>query len=186
NADGSFGGKFHALNYLSCSRNEETTVAYSPGQSSCEAEHRWEQIAIPATQQPCSISQLSGKAGITAYDAITGTPKYCIGETTLLTGESLSVPYNLDEKYENGDLKLHKGFLRQVFTTADGTSVYDMYYTKDQVWMENGEVKSGWEDRATEFYDSTLYQAFVLEQLDGFTQVYKTSDGSVKLYKISG
>ncbi len=186
NADGSFGGKFHALNYLSCSRNEETSVAYSPGQSTCEAEHRWEQIAIPATQQPCSISQLSGKVGITAYDAISGIPKYCIGETTLLTGETTAAPYKLDEKYENGDLKLHKGFLRQVAVTQDGTSVYDVYYTKDQVWMENGEVKSGWEDRATKFYDSTLYQAFVLEQLDGFTQVYKTSDGAVKLYKISG
>jgi hypothetical protein len=186
NSDGSFGGKFHALNYLSCSRNNETSVAHSPGQSTCEAAHRWEQIAVPAAQQPCTISTLSGKTGVTAYNAISGQPTYCMGETTLSTGETIAVPYKLDEKYENGDLKLHKGFLKQIGTSQDGTIIFDMYYTKDPVWVENGEIKSGWEDRTTQFYDSTLYQAFVLESLEGFTPVHKTSDGAVKTYRISG
>ncbi len=186
NADGSFGGKYHALNYLSCSRNNETTLEQSPGQSLCEAQHRWEQVAIPAAQQPCTISALTGKSGITTYDAISGQQKYCLGEATLATGETITALYKLDQVYENGDLKLHKAFLKEVFVTADGTRVYDVYYTKDLVWLEDGELKSGWEDRTTKFYDSTLYQAFIFEQLEGFEQVYQTSDGAVKLYKISG
>lgn len=186
NGDGSFGGKFHALNYLSCSRDNDTGVAYAPGQSVCEAQHRWEQVAVPAMQQPCVISQLSAKTGLVAYDAATGAPKYCLGQVALLSGETITAPYSLDEKYENGDLKLHKGFLKQIATTQEGTVVFDMYYTKDSVWLENGEVKSGWEDRTTKFYDSNLYNAFVLESLEGFTQVHKTSGNAVKTYKISG
>ena len=185
NSDGSFGGKYHALNYLSCSRNNETTLAQSPGQSICEAQHRWEQVALPATQQQCTISSLSGKSGIVLYDALTGQPKYCLGQTTLATGEAVLAPYKLDETYENGDLKLHKAFLKEIAVTSEGTQVFDVYYTKDQIWLENGELKSGWEDRTTKFYDSTLFQAFIFEELDGFEQVYKTSDGAVKLYKIS-
>jgi hypothetical protein len=186
NSDGSFGGKFHALNYLSCVRNNETSVAYSPGQSACEARHRWEQLALPATQQPCTISTVSGKSGTVLYDTTTGQPKYCLGQTALATGETIYAPYRLGETYENGDLKLQKAFLKQIGASEDGTQFFDVYYTKDTVWLENGELKSGWEDRTTSFYDSPLYQAFVLGSLEGFTQAYKTSDGSVKLYKISG
>jgi hypothetical protein len=46
-------------------------------------------------------------------------------------------------------------------------------------------LKSGWEDRTTKFYDSTLYQGFVLQNLEGFTQAYQTSDGAVKCYKMN-
>ena len=186
NSDGSFGGKFHALNYLSCARNNETSVANSPGQSACEMEHRWEQVAVPSSQQPCTISSLSGKSGVVAFDAVSGQQKYCMGETTLATGETIIAPYKLNETYGNGDLKLHKAFLNRIGSTEDGTQIYDVYYTKDQAWLENGEVVSGWSDRTKEFYDSNLYQAFVLGELEGFEQAYTTSDGSVKLYKISG
>ncbi|MEO0250285.1 MAG: hypothetical protein ABIN58_12335, partial [candidate division WOR-3 bacterium] len=184
NADGSFGGKFHALNYLSCSRNNLTSVKYNPGQSQCEAEHRWESVAIPTAAQACTISSISGKVGALVYDAYTGTPKYCGAETALATGEKVFGLYRLNETYENGDLKLQKAFLRQT-GQAGGAIIYDVYYTKDSVWLENGELKSGWEDRTTKFYDSTLYQAFVLQNLEGFAQVYKTSDGAVKCYRMS-
>jgi hypothetical protein len=184
NADGSFGGKFHALNYLSCSRNNETSVKYNPGQSQCEADHRWESVAIPTSAQPCTISQISGKTGVLVYDAYTGTPKYCAAETTLATGETILGTYKMNETYENGDLKLHKALLRQIGQSG-GANVYDVYYTKDTIWLENGELKSGWEDRTTKFYDSTLYQAFVLQDLEGFTQAYQTSDGAVKCYKMN-
>ena len=184
NSDGSFGGKFHALNYLSCSRDNETNVSYDPGQSQCEANHRWEELAIPTSVQPCTISQISGKTGVIAYDAYTGTPKYCVGQTTLATGENVSAPYRLNETYANGDLKLQKALLKQVSQSSSAT-VYDVYYTKDTVWLENGELKSGWEDRTTKFYDSTLYQGFVLQGIEGFTQAYQTSDGAVKCYKMN-
>jgi asparagine N-glycosylation enzyme membrane subunit Stt3 len=184
NADGSFGGKFHALNYLSCSRNNETSVKYNPGQSQCEANHRWESVAIPTSAQPCTISQISGKTGVLVYDAYTGTPVYCAAEITLATGETILGTYSMNETYENGDLKLHKALLRQIGQSG-GANVYDVYYTKDSIWLENGELKSGWEDRTTKFYDSTLYQGFVLQNLEGFTQAYQTSDGAVKCYKMN-
>lgn len=185
NSDGSFGMKFSALNYLACSRNNETGVDYAPGTSVCEMEHTWERLAIPATPQICVLSPLTGKTGLLVYDAFTGTQKYCLGEEMLLSGETIPALHKLNETYANGDLKLHKAFLRQVATLSDGTRVLDVYYTKDLLWLENGEAKTGWEDRTTKFYDSVLYQAFVLEDVEGFTQVFKTSDGAVKVYRIS-
>jgi hypothetical protein len=187
NSDGSFGAKYGALNYLACSRNNETSLDYTLGQSQCELEHTWESLAIPEPPQPCVISQVSGETGVIAYDLFSGTPKYCVGQETLLTGQAVPALHKLDESYENGDLKLQKGFINAAGLLQDGTTrVFHVYYTKDSVWLENGEVKAGWEDRTTKFYDSVLYQAFVLEDLEGFTQVFKTSDGAVKLYKVSG
>jgi asparagine N-glycosylation enzyme membrane subunit Stt3 len=185
NSDGSFGMKFSALNYLACSRNNETGVDHAPGTSECEREHTWERLAIPATTQACVLSPLTGEAGVLVYDAFTGTQKYCLGEETLLSGETIAALHKLDETYANGDLKLQKAFLKQIATLADGTRILDVYYTRDPLWLENGELKSGWEDRTTKFYDSVLYQAFVLEDVEGFTQVFKTGDGAVKAYKIS-
>ncbi|MBN2122282.1 hypothetical protein JW721_04480 [Candidatus Micrarchaeota archaeon] len=185
NSDGSFGMKFSALNYLACSRNNETGVDNAPGTSVCESEHTWERLAIPAATQGCVLSPLTGETGLLVYDAFTGTRKYCLGEETLLSGETIPALHKLNETYANGDLKLQKAFLKQIATLSDGTRVLDVYYTKDLLWLENGEAKTGWEDRTTKFYDSVLYQAFVLEDVEGFTQVFKTSDGAVKVYKIS-
>lgn len=184
-SNGAFGMKFGALNYLACARNNETTLEYPMGQSACEREHLWERVALPASQQGCVISQLSGELGVIAYDANTGEQKYCLGQEAILTGETIPAMHKLGETYENGDLKLQKGFLKQVAVMGDGTIIFDVYYTKDAVWLENGELKSGWEDRTTKFYDSVLYQAFVLGEVEGFTQVFTTSGGEVKLYKIS-
>jgi|GEM_PF-452421 len=68
------GGKYGALNYLSCSYMNRTNVTYSPGQSVCEAEHLWEIIYIPKdpTGHTCTISQHQGKTGVVGYKIYIG------------------------------------------------------------------------------------------------------------------
>jgi asparagine N-glycosylation enzyme membrane subunit Stt3 len=214
---GQLGGKYGALNYLSCAWNNETNVSFAPGQSTCEADHLWEVIFI--SQTPCSISTLSNKSGLTAYkiyeggvyrtfyrsecmspsdqntaaycqSAIKAEPVYCVGETTLANGQPTTATYYMNETYPNGDLKLNKAMLQFPYsipmTTHMGpvTSV-TLLYTEDALWLENGVIKSGYEDRKGKFYDSTLYRGIFLNNIPGFSQVYATSDGAVKIYKVA-
>jgi hypothetical protein len=66
-----FGGKYGALNYLMCARNNQTTVASSTGRSECEADHLWETIIIPSDSsgRACTISKAGNKSGVLAYKA---------------------------------------------------------------------------------------------------------------------
>jgi hypothetical protein len=63
---GQLGGKYGALNYLSCASDNETDVSKSPGASQCEANHLWETIYV--SSQPCTISSISNKTGLVAYE----------------------------------------------------------------------------------------------------------------------
>jgi len=214
---GSLGGKYGALNYLSCARDNLTSVASSPGESECEAEHLWETVFV--TGNPCTISTLTGKTGLTAYkmyagqaylpyypsfcmapsdpqaiaycrDYIHAVPAYCVGNATLVNGQGTYATYYLNETYPNGDLKLNKAILQMPselptsthFGAATGLT---LFYTKDAVWLENGMVKSGYEDRKGKFYDSALYQAVFLGEIPGFNLVYESPGGAVKIYKIA-
>ncbi len=214
---GQLGGKYGALNYLSCAWNNETNVSFAPGQSKCEADHLWEVIFV--SQTPCSISSLSNKSGLTAYKIYEGgvyrtfyrpecvsptdqntaaycqsvvkaEPVYCVGEVTLANGQPTTATYYLNETYPNGDLKLNKANLQFPYslpiTTHMGpvTSV-TLLYTEDALWLENGVIKSGYEDRKGKFYDSALYRGVFLNNIPGFSQVYSTSDGAVKIYKVA-
>lgn len=213
---GELGGKYGALNYLSCARDNETSVAKSPGESECEAEHLWENVLV--TGNPCTISQLTGKSGYTAYKVYAGgtylpyypgfcmapndantmaycrevikvVPAYCVGNVTLATGETTLGTYNLNETYPNGDLTLNKALLQLPYPYATTSHVgpatrATLVYTEDAIWLENGVIKSGYEDRKGKFYDSSLYRAIFLNDLPGFTQVYQSSSGAVKIYKI--
>ncbi len=216
-AGGSLGGKYGALNYLSCAYNNETTVASDTGQSKCEADHLWENVFV--SHDVCTISPLTKKTGLVAYkmyiggvyqpyypsfcvnptnqntinyckNVVQGVPTYCVGEGLLANGQKNTVTYYLNETYPNGDLKMNKGILQlpfQIATTYHFGSVTGatIFYTKDKVWLENGEVKDGYEDRKGKFYNSALYQAAFLGSLDGFTLVYTDSNGAVKIYKIN-
>jgi len=213
---GSLGGKYGALNYLSCAYNKETTVAKSPGESQCESDHLWENIFV--SSNPCTISSLTNKTGVVAYklyvgdsylpeypgfclqpedpnvvaycrDAFKPVPVYCVGEATLATGDPTYATYYLNETYPNGDLKLNKAFLQlpsNYATTYHFGPVtrVTLVYTMDPIWLENGEVKSGYEDRKGEFYDSNLYRAIFLNDIPGFDLAYSTSGGEVKIFKI--
>lgn len=68
---GSFGGKYGALNYLMCARNNLTDVTQETGISECEADHLWETIFVPdsAAGRTCTISKAGNKTGVIAYKA---------------------------------------------------------------------------------------------------------------------
>ncbi len=186
-----FGGKYGALNYLGCAHANRTSVSKSPGNSECELEHLWEEIVL--TGEECTLSSLSGEKGLLAYSMkrittpsgiqVTPVPAYCVGKAELTTGEFFA-PYYLDKKYLNGDLQLNKAFMVEEYTTSQGNRVFGLFYTKEVLWLENGELKSGWEDRSTSFYDSVLYRALILQELDNFELLYTSPQGEVVIFKI--
>jgi hypothetical protein len=53
------------------------------------------------------------------------------------------------------------------------------------MWVENGAITSGYEDRKGKFYDSNIYKALFLNDLPGFELVYTSPGGAVKIYKIA-
>lgn len=223
---GGFGGKYGALNYLSCAYMNETSVDYSPGESDCEAEHLWEIVYMSPTDL-CTISKVSGQTGAVAYTIKIGPPNgewtytpyypgvcvgevtspnmitfcrsyvhlvptYCVGNIELANGQMTTGTFYLNETYPNGDLKLNKGIIAYPFGVMNTyhfgenqLTGFTMVYTKDRIWMENGEIVDGYEDRKGKFYDSNLYKGFILGEIEGFDKVYETSDGAVKIYKIS-
>lgn len=227
---GMFGGKYGALDYLSCAWDNQTDVSKAPTESVCEAEHLWETIFV--TSNPCTISPLTGQTGLTAYkiyediykynaqgvlelvdtvyrpyyrpecynpgpdvigfchNALKPVATYCVGDTTLANGEITTAAYKLNETYPNGDLKLNKGILQMPYGLSTTyhfgpVQAYTILYTESPLWIENGVVKSGYEDRTGRFYDSPLYRAMVLNNLPGFDLVYTTPDGAVKIFKIT-
>lgn len=200
--NGAFGGKYGALNYLSCARDNLTDETQSPGTSICETEHLWETVLVPKTQQytqECTVSELTGKKGITVFEqqfaeteqGVTGfmAPVYCLSNTTLANGQATSAFYDLNKKYPNGDLKLNKAFIFAQ-TSSGNTEMdaafnfYQLYYDKSNIWIENGQLVNGWEDRKGKFYDSNLYKGFMLGELEGFDLVFQSSDQMIKIYKI--
>ncbi len=224
------GGKYNALNYLSCANMNKTTVENNPGSSQCESEHLWETIQI--SNDPCIISETANKTGVIAYktyidiykqgplekpifvgtlyspsylgDCINPTsqnaitfckiavkmvPTYCIGKAMLVNGDYTYTTYHLNETYPNGDLKLNKAIffaINQIQGTYHFGDIIQatLVYTKDKIWLENGEVKDGLEDRSTKYYESLIYRAFFLEDLPGFKLVFKSKDGNVKIFKL--
>ncbi len=221
------GGKFGALNYLSCAHMGETNVSFQPGGSECELGHLWEKIFVPidpARQQACEISSNTNKTGIVAYRMylrdgdrklympfydgrcinptgngllycqhyLVAEPAYCLGNIAEFlpgAGEESFGTYYLNETYPNGNLKINKAAL-QFPERTEGTyhfgeaGSFTMIYTMDEIWLENGELKSGYEDRKTEFYESNLYRALFLNDIPGFRQVFSTSGGEVKIYRL--
>ncbi len=184
-----FGGKFYALNYLACAKNNLTNINLAQMNSLCEYENLWETVVV--TNQPCVISEVTGKEGFivakTVYESsplssITPSPRtipyYCLGTTRLVDGIEIPALYYLNKKTPTGDLVLNKGFLQP--TSQQG--VFVVLYTKDKVWMVNGSVVSGWEDRKGRFYDSVVYKGFVLGELEGFEKVF--DNGGVKIYRL--
>ena len=183
-----FGAKFYALNYLACTRDNLTDVFTEQMGSQCEYDNLWEEI-VPTTE-PCLISPISQKYGVVAKKRVVSSqngkvksvglaPAYCLGNVTLANGQQMAGTYYLDRKTPSGELMLNKAILQP---TNQGS--YVMLYTKDRIWMVNGQLTDGYDDRAGKgsFYDSTVYKGFVLGQLDGFRQIY--SNGDVKIYEI--
>jgi hypothetical protein len=181
-----FGGKYGALNYLGCVHEGATSLDEQPGTSDCEFLHSPERIVIPTAQLgQCTISESQQLTGTPAYEmlknGIATTPTYCVGATTIATGDKIMATYSLDKQDSDGNLVLNKGFVRQIQTAAD--AVYaEMVYTTDGVWIENNTLVNGMIDAKTDFYRSNLYSGFYLKQLPGFTLVYDTNE--IKIYRL--
>ncbi len=181
-----FGGKFYALNYLACARDNLTSKEISQMHSQCEFDNLWETVVVG--NEPCIVSNVTGKKGVVVYRQkvnVVGNnpsyslePYYCLSTTKLIDGKEIPALYYLNKKTSVGDLVLNKGFL---YPVDSNKGIYVVLYTKDKVWVENGEVKSGWEDRKGRFYDSVLYKGYVLGELEGFKKVY--DDGYVKIFE---
>jgi hypothetical protein len=219
------GGKYGALNYLACSRNNLTDVGKVPGQSECESNNLWEVIVVPSNAQNhmCTISEHGNRAGVTAYrivavqqngdsvylqnypsycrqpianqnteyvcrNYIKLEPAYCVGNVVMADGSNRTGTYYIDKEYPNGDLMLNKGLMvfptnaKSTYHLGDATAL-TMLYTNDMIWTENGQVKSGYEDRKGGFYDSNLYRALFLEDVPGFEHAFTSSGGQVKIFR---
>jgi asparagine N-glycosylation enzyme membrane subunit Stt3 len=217
------GGKYGALNYLSCAHMNRTTVEYSPGQSVCESEHLWEIIYVPKNPEgrTCTISEHQGRTGVMGYKISIGPsasatytlyypdvcrgvitdanakyycdnyvhakPVYCVGEVTLADGSTGTGTYYLNETQASGDLKLNKAILSMPFEMSatqhlGDTVAFTLFYTNDRIWLDNGEIKGGYEDAKGEFYNSNLYRAIFVGEIPGFAKVF--DNGAVKIYKI--
>jgi asparagine N-glycosylation enzyme membrane subunit Stt3 len=229
----SLGGKYGALNYLMCARNNQTNVSMQTSLSTCEANHLWETIFIPADSsgRECTISKTGNKSGTLAYTAswtwgateafrytpfypgtpiascygtnlnnpntlavcqrlVKVTPAYCVGDVLLASGTKTVGTYYLNETYANGDLKLNKaqlvpgGQYSQTLHLGDVISV-NLFYTKSPIFLENGNITDGYSDHSKKFYSSNLYRAIFLDEIPGFTKVFESKDGMVKLFKLT-
>ncbi len=188
-----FGGKYGALNYLSCAHDNRTTYKDAPGTSDCEFEHSPERLVISQSQTAgnlCVISESQQRTGVYAYrltkaGAPESTPVYCVGgDITLGSGEAITPTYYLNKKDAAGDLELNKGFLRQIGSQG-AYSIFEMVYNSEPVWPSaNGTYVGGMEDAKTKFYTSNLYHGFYLKKLPGFDLVYQSKNGEVKIYKM--
>lgn len=188
---GAFGGKYGALNYLSCAHDNETSTAVSPGGSDCEFDHMPERLLVPKYQvagTTCTISESQQTTGVVAF-RITNSgidsakPDYCIGEATLADGQKISGTYYMDRRDANGDLVLSKGFLRQIDEQADA-SIVEVVYNSQKVWPANGTAVDGMEDAKGKFYTSNLYRGMFLDDLPGFDLVYTSKNAEVKIYRL--
>jgi hypothetical protein len=122
---------------------------------------------------------------------VKAVPTYCVGQTTLANGQQTYATYYLNETYPNGDLKLNKALLEMPSQLQNSShfgpaTAVTLLYTNDSIWLENGEVKSGYEDRKGKFYSSNLYSALFLNEIPGFKLVYSTPDNAVKIYELGG
>ena len=113
-----------------------------------------------------------------------------MGPVLLANGQTSYGTYMLNETYPNGDLKLNKALFAaaasytQTFHLGDVTAV-TLIYTTDPVFLVNGQVSSGYSDAQTKFYTSNLYRGLFVNDVPGFTKVFETKDGMVKIYKLN-
>ncbi len=202
-----FGGKYGALNYLSCVWMNRTNVSFAPGQSKCESEYLWETIII--TEERCTISNITGKNGRMAYytyiddrytpfypqqcanfrpgcERVRLVPAYCVGDAVLADGSKITTTYLLNQTNELGELKLNRAilaFATQIATAKGPATQATLLYTKDKIWLgEGGEVVDGYQDARWPFYRSNLYKGLFIDELEGFRQVFASEDGNVKIY----
>ncbi|MEW6722019.1 MAG: hypothetical protein AB1324_02060 [Candidatus Micrarchaeota archaeon] len=208
---GTLGGKYGALNYLSCVRDGKTTAVRAPGDSECESDNLWEVIFI--SEDPCQAG--SGKDGFIAYklydfnnnslayypdfcmspsdmaladycrNQITAVPAYCVANVTIAGGQQAYGTYTLESGRATALSKGQIGLTYRLPETASigPVTAATLFYTHDRIWIENGTYVEGYGDRTSTFYDSVVYKAMFLDSLEGFTKVYEDPSGTVKIFE---
>ena len=184
--DISFGAKYSALNYLACAYANQTNVSVNPGSSLCEADHLWETIVIPVQGEQCTVSESKSLTGFVAYEenytSGAASPAYCAVVGTLLNGQQSLITYDLNQTDAQGDMLLHPAIwvlINQDNTTLEFNAIYD----NEQLWTDqSGNLVSSYPYRTTAFYNSTLYQGFMLGSIPGFDLVYDTPD--VRIFRM--
>ncbi|MCX8167046.1 MAG: hypothetical protein N3E37_04295 [Candidatus Micrarchaeota archaeon] len=170
-----FGGKYNALNYLACSRNNLTDYTKNVGVSECEELNRWDTLIIPENSRSCDISATENKKGISG---ILSTDSKSI--SVCIDPNNFDL-YYLNLKDEFGDLKkigMSRLFGGEEITNQQGFKMrlFSVGYFDDATRREL--------QTKHRFYDSNIYKAFVLEQMKELELVFKSNDGTVKVYKI--
>jgi hypothetical protein len=136
------------------------------------------------------ISEITQSKGVVGYRlgigksqqgvAQTLEPAYCVRWEKTQDGQQLGV-YFLDKKDENDNLLRSPAYwLPQ--SSDSSQMVLAAVYTKDPWPLANGTIASRWDYRQGPFYDSSLYQAFILKSLDGFDLVYDSP--SIRIFKM--
>jgi len=173
---------------------------HGPQESYCEQNNLWEEVFVSENGNQCEYAP--GKTGTVVYgtDAVktmdngfeqgsrVTSKKYCLGTTEIVYNnnvQEISALYKLNETDGDG-LKLLRAIMVPQGTRTDSSTgrtinVYWLMFVKDSLWIVNNTATSGWEDRTTEFYNSNMYKAFFLKQVDGFQLVY--DNGGVLVYK---
>ncbi len=173
-----FGGKFNALNYLACAHANQTDVTRQVGISECEAINRWDYLKIQ--NEVCEISpvkKIKGQIGVII--SINTTIPVCIFTES---NKSILETYLLNKKNDFGELEYYTKIILfgpdYIQTSGLNIPVYHVAY------LNLEDLNTGKISTQSRFYFSSLYKAFILEQLEGYDMVFKSQDGSVKIFKL--
>ncbi|MFH1094918.1 MAG: hypothetical protein V1728_01755 [Candidatus Micrarchaeota archaeon] len=191
------GGKYGALNYIGCGWINQTTVNNAPGTSDCELAHMWEYMLVPTTaqySQACMISETTGKSGVIAYRLVdqknkdgiqkTAAPAFCVMQGKLADGSDGLLVYDLNQKDANGDLAPYYARWMPQSQDSSGSIIFAAIYDHKKLWTDaTGQPVDSWGNRQNAFYNSTLYQGFFLDSIEGFDLVYSTPQ--IRIFRMS-
>lgn len=156
-------GKWGALTYLSCYRNNETKCEIGPGKDECDTvKYMYERVFIAREPQLNDFCETeNGNRGLVGYSW--PWTSYCVVPTADSNGNTMMLLYNQD-----GTINRAATF-KYGEQSIDGR-VFDQYilwYPKQ--WIDGSNAL---EDAKSEYYNSVFYQGFYLGEIPGFEQVY--------------
>ncbi len=188
-----FGGKFSALNYLGCDWAKRTNYSQGPGTSLCELSNQPERLVVPIAagqSSPCTISESTQSKGVIGYRAVLSPssggvvqnmqPVYCVRQEQTSDGQPLGV-YFLNQADANGNLPRSPAYWL-VQSSDSNQLVLAALYSQEPWQLPNGTIVSRWDYRQGPYYDTSLYQAFFLRNLEGFDLVYDSP--TIRIFKM--
>ncbi|MBI4399652.1 hypothetical protein HY570_02790 [Candidatus Micrarchaeota archaeon] len=164
-------GKWGALNFLSCSYNNQTSVSKGVGTSACEYEHRYEYVYIPITPDINDVCNIGSEVFVKAYS--TYGYIYCVRERQ-----------GIYEMYYEENFTQNRALLSYLSNAvAAGNKELAMFLV-----LYHPDL--GLEDSKGKAYNSSFYHGFFLGKMPGFVQVYPQDvsgfrlDIPIRVYKL--